>query len=107
MSPKYVELDRTFLDFHDQDEEIDLVHRQVIADFTGKITNWDNLIKCSCAVILGEAGSGKTCEFQERSRILSKSGQYSFFCRIEDLSKEGLEPALELSNSYISSNETK
>ena len=94
MRTRYVELNRTFLDFGGQGDEPDPDTLRMIAEMTGKRTDWDALLQSPYVVVLGEAGSGKTWEFQERARSLVASGKQAFFCRIEDLAEEGLEQAL-------------
>ncbi|MEW6669398.1 MAG: hypothetical protein AB1512_29655 [Thermodesulfobacteriota bacterium] len=94
MTKRYVQLNRTFLDFHPQDPESDLDTLLAIAELTGNMTDWDALLQSRCVVVLGEAGSGKTCEFSEKVRSLQEAGKQAFFCAIEDLADEGLEAAL-------------
>lgn len=94
MSIEYVELNRTFLDFSSHGEKSDPETLRMIAEMSGKKTDWEVLVQSPYVVVLGEAGSGKTREFQERTRILSESGKHAFFCRIEDLANEGLQQAL-------------
>jgi hypothetical protein len=48
---------------------------------------WDDLLKESRAVVLGEPGSGKSWEMQERARQLAAQGQFSFFVRLDQLAE--------------------
>jgi len=98
MPIEYVELNRTFFDYSSRGDESDPDTLRMIADVTGKKTDWEALLQSPHIVVLGEAGSGKTREFQERAQRLSESGEYAFFCRIEDLADEGLENALFMRN---------
>lgn len=46
------------------------------------------------AVILAEAGSGKSTEFAERARLTAQSHAYVFHASVEDVGREGLDHAL-------------
>ncbi len=94
MRNRYVELNRTFFDFDLEGHEYDPDTLRAIVEMTGRKTDWDELLKSRYVVVLGEAGSGKTWEFQEKAQRLSGSNKTVFFCKIEDLADEGLEQAL-------------
>ncbi|XXY14014.1 hypothetical protein WME88_37750 [Sorangium sp. So ce216] len=56
---------------------------------------WDRALPSPCIVILGEAGSGKTCELRAQAERLREDGREGFFLRVEDLAKDGVAAALE------------
>ncbi|MBN1101960.1 MAG: ATP-binding protein [Deltaproteobacteria bacterium] len=93
MTKRYVQLNRTFLDYP-EDHESDPDTLRAIAELTGTRTDWDTLLQSRCVIVLGEAGSGKTTEFREKARSLQQANKPASFCAIEDLADEGLEAAL-------------
>ena len=46
---------------------------------------WDRVLEERCAVILGEAGTGKTTEFFLRRELLERAGQPAFVLAVEEL----------------------
>jgi hypothetical protein len=62
----------------------------------GEWLGWDELITRPRVVLLAEANSGKTVEFQLRAALLRARGEAAFFLRVEDLADgalvEGLTP---------------
>lgn len=46
---------------------------------------WKDVIDSKRAIILAEAGSGKTAEIKEQTRSLIKNGHFAFFLRLESL----------------------
>ncbi|HHQ6599577.1 TPA: NACHT domain-containing protein [Serratia fonticola] len=46
---------------------------------------WGDVIDSKRAIILAEAGSGKTTEIKEQTKNLIKNGNYAFFLRLESL----------------------
>ncbi|MDB6028003.1 MAG: hypothetical protein JWM68_4226, partial [Verrucomicrobiales bacterium] len=47
--------------------------------------DWEELLKQNRAIILGEAGSGKSWELRERTRLLNERGEFAFFIRLDQL----------------------
>jgi hypothetical protein len=56
---------------------------------------WAQVLGNRFVVILGEAGTGKTAEFEEQERAFTAKGDSAFFMPIEDLADNHLAPALE------------
>ena len=94
----FVELNRSFAPI-EKDKELN----PDIARFWGhKLSgwlNWAQLLEYRRVVLLAEAASGKTWEFQNRAQALREQGQAAFFVTIEDLADDSfvaaLDPALE------------
>jgi hypothetical protein len=66
-----------------------------VARSQGKLLRWSDIILRRCAVILGEAGSGKTTEFKEQVRRFREANGYAFFLPIEALANDGLPGGLQ------------
>jgi hypothetical protein len=56
--------------------------------------DWTQLLTKRRIVVLAEAGSWKTTEFDERARILSASNRYVFSASVQDVGRDGLVSAL-------------
>ncbi len=56
---------------------------------------WDDALKSHVVVVLGEPGSGKSWELEERARSLAESGYFAFFVRLEQLSAQTLQSILD------------
>jgi nucleoside phosphorylase len=90
MSPRRqsIELERRFV-------ELDPDSRAAEdADSSGRYAvhvGWPELIKHACVVVLGEAGSGKTTEFELRCRLLARGGTRAFYVTVEDVAESGLD----------------
>jgi hypothetical protein len=89
MKTRYVELGRRFVVFSDamdSDEAAWLSYYR--PEYTAQRSfDWDSLIapEVRCAVILGEAGSGKSWEFEARAEILNRAGATAIFLPLDDL----------------------
>src|SRR5207253_8497048 len=46
---------------------------------------WDELLKVRLVVVLGEPGSGKSCEFRWRCASLQENGEFAFLIELERL----------------------
>ena len=92
MRRELLDLRRHFLELKETgDEEAD----KLLVDFgVTKPIAWDDVLQQRCVVVLGEAGTGKTTEFCQRSAILRARGVASFFVTIDDLASEGLTSSL-------------
>ena len=63
--------------------------------FEGDSTlDWEDILRRNRVVILGEAGSGKTEEFQNRTRLLADANEAAFFVRLDRLAAEPLHAIL-------------
>src|SRR5262249_39741155 len=58
--------------------------------------DWDALQAFRRVVILAEAGSGKTTEMKEQTRLLKEAGKFGFYATVEDVGTNSLEGALRL-----------
>ena len=76
----FIELDRRFheLDRQSNSEEAALKgYAQGFSGDNGEL-RWGDLFKRHLVVVLGEPGSGKTREFEERAKLLLATGHASF-----------------------------
>lgn len=85
----YINVNRRFYKSSDPQEEIP---ESCYADWfeDSNTIGWNELLAYPHAIILGEAGSGKTREMKEQSARLNQSGHFSFFIPIEALAKESI-----------------
>jgi hypothetical protein len=58
------------------------------------LLSWDAVLKRRRVIILAEAGSGKTVEMREQSRLRAATGQFAFYATVEDVGQDGLEKSL-------------
>ena len=88
MSQAFIELDRRFEEFSITDRPEDVAQKSYIAALLDQKVGigWDELLqKKRLLVILGEPGSGKTCELAAQQAKFPKS---SFFLRLNQLVNE-------------------
>jgi hypothetical protein len=92
----YIELDRRFreLDPNKKTEDAALDSYTAISLGFDSGLGWENLLERRLVVVLGEPGSGKTWEFQERAKILGSEGKAAFFIRLDRLAAAPLESVL-------------
>ena len=89
-----IALNRKFIDWQNEEAtEFDLDSRWGLPD--GKL-GWDQLLARRRVVILAEAGSGKSVEMTEQSRLQNMAGRFSFYATVEDVGADGLEDALSI-----------
>ena len=67
----------------------------------GKKTHWQDILENRCVVVLGEAGTGKTAEFQLQVEKLKGQNASAFFISIEDLAQTGVKESLSLEDRRI------
>jgi hypothetical protein len=85
----YVDLGRRFIPFQeaaDSDEAAWISYYRPTY-FGWRVFSWDELLgdDSRCVVVLGEAGSGKSWEFEARAETLSSRGMTVFLLPLEDL----------------------
>lgn len=90
-----IELNRLFVDARSVDVA-DAALYALFPNHTGTTLHWSDLLKARCAVVLGEAGTGKSTEFRLRSEELAGGGQPAFFLPIEELDQRGFSASLGL-----------
>ena len=76
----FVELRRTF---HEVSNEAPNDEADVRQFFGGKVVSWTDLLQEHRAVILSEAGAGKTEEIRHAAKRLRTEGKPAFFLRLE------------------------
>src|ERR1039458_3198342 len=88
----FIELNRRFrkLDLKEKTEESAFESYTAILSGIKSGFSWDDLLKESRVVILGEAGSGKSWELKERVKLLSNQGVFAFFIRLDQLVEQEL-----------------
>ncbi|HET6520026.1 MAG TPA: hypothetical protein VFG47_09440, partial [Geminicoccaceae bacterium] len=55
---------------------------------------WEDLLAKHRVVILAEAGSGKSTELAEQTRLSAAAGRYTFFTTVQSVGRRGLSAAL-------------
>ncbi|MDX9722311.1 MAG: hypothetical protein RBU37_16325 [Myxococcota bacterium] len=77
-----IDLERRFVELSpgDRQWEFALLLRPASDELT-----WTHLCELPCAVVLGEAGTGKTTEFQRQRAALQAQGHAAFFFSLTEL----------------------
>jgi hypothetical protein len=91
----FVELDRTFHELSQHTHDGDKFYFSEAFHIRGNLT-WETLLKEFRAVILSEAGSGKTEETLQTSKKLRSQGKAAFFLRLEHIARDDLNDAFEV-----------
>ena len=92
--PNAIDLGRRFLEIP-KTGNFPTNHYFDFARGQGKLLRWNDVLSKRCAIVLGEAGSGKTTEFKYRVRICREQGGNAFFVPIEALASDGLPHGLQ------------
>ena len=58
------------------------------------LLSWERVSERRRVVIMAEAGSGKTAEMREQTRLRKEAGQFAFYATVEDVGEDGLESSL-------------
>lgn len=88
---KYCDLDRQFIEVDAGSDVEEAAARSYLAKWSGRACDGDGLLKeRRVAVVLGEAGSGKTEELKEHARRLQAKGRSAFFIDIARLATHSL-----------------
>ncbi len=89
-----VPLDRRFYEWR---EDVDgLAHSwyRAAAGLSDGMLEWSDLLAKRRVVILAEAGSGKTEELTEQSRLQTAAGKFAFYATVQDVGRDGLDTAI-------------
>jgi hypothetical protein len=90
----YIELNRRFRR-HDESQSVEAAGAMSFLSDEEPGTGWEELLTSQGVhVILGEAGSGRTYEFQARADALQAKGNKAFFVSLHRLTTEPLEDQL-------------
>jgi hypothetical protein len=92
-APMFVELDRCFVPIRKDQEPILELGRLWGRRHAGWLS-WSELRQHWRVVLLAEASSGKSEEFQNQAELLKAEGKPAFMLRIEELADQGFEAAL-------------
>lgn len=96
----FVDLGRRFQALSESDaEQLDVL--EVFPGYRDGL-GWNEVLAKRRVVILAEAGSGKTRELFEQSRLLVNAGKASFFAALEDVGTLGLDGALQADKEALS-----
>ena len=94
----YIDLDRQFIDYSGDIADPEVAALQsYLAGFYGHSRGfgWDKLLESRYVVVLGEPGSGKSVELEQRAEFLQRQGIYAFFVRLDQLVNGPLHGGLE------------
>jgi hypothetical protein len=87
----FIQLNRRFLEWQDGElSDPDVISMFGLSDGL----SWDDLLGKRRAVLLAEAGSGKTEEMKAQARRQAEAGRFAFYATVQDVGREGLERAL-------------
>ncbi len=90
---KTIPLDRIFVPWiDDQDPAAMELYARLGGSRYG--LDWPKLLEKKRVVLLAEAGSGKSAEFEEQARLLTEAGKSAFYATVQDVGSEGLRGAL-------------
>lgn len=99
MSANTLELNRTFLQVPDTVAGLDAEATLHAALLLNSVESWDALLEHPYVVVLGEAGTGKSTEFQLRAQSMAAQGKFSFFVELFDLATDGLTQSLDVDDN--------
>lgn len=90
MAGKHIDLDRQFVEASgDEDRQF----RHLFASGSGRLT-WKEVLSKPRVVVLAEAGSGKSSEFDHQRDLLVTDGQFAFGASVSLVARSGLAGAL-------------
>jgi len=92
----YIDLNRRFTPLPEDSDSERLALESYAASITGERTDkdWSDLLELPRVVILGEPGSGKSRELQERADRIAAAGQPAFCLDLRRLIRESVEDIL-------------
>ena len=91
-----LELNRTFLQVPDTVAGLNAEATLRAALLLNRVESWDALLEHPYVVVLGEAGTGKSTEFQLRAQSMAAQGRFSFFAELSELAADGLTQSLDV-----------
>ncbi|MCC7066418.1 MAG: CHAT domain-containing protein [Planctomycetes bacterium] len=101
MSANSIDLGRTFLEVRDLPEGTDPEDLAQVALAVGGAKTWPKVLENRYLVVLGEAGTGKSTEFQRQAVALAESGRYAFFVEIVSVARDGLRLSLKVAEEPL------
>jgi hypothetical protein len=94
--PNWIQLYRRFLPVSD---EISPELAAELFRLAKRSQGWEDLLRGSCTVVLGEAGTGKTAELRGRVSQLRGDGKNAFFVPVEQLARGGVAKSLDVDDA--------
>ena len=92
---QFIQLDRTFRKLNTDKDQTDESYNIRLAFGLSKKVYWKDILQYNRAIVLAEAGAGKTEEFEHVARTLIDEEKTAFFLRLEHLSND-LKTAFEI-----------
>ena len=93
MNHSWVDLDRRFIPWSAELPDVDFLS---LTGIYGDNLDWNVLLQRRRVVLLAEAGSGKTTEFDQQHSHLRAAGQYCFLTTCRKIARDGIEGALKV-----------
>jgi hypothetical protein len=93
---EYIQLFRNFRPIQEDESEFHTSREVARALGNAQDHGWDSVLKTRRAVILAEAGNGKTEEFKQQAARLNDAGHFAVFLPIEDLDATSFGDALDV-----------
>ena len=90
---EFIDLDRRFHELTDQELD-DFQNLEVWSDLPNSTIGWSELLKHDRAVLLAEAGAGKTAEMRQQVKHLVEKGVFAFFVALDELGGEPIDAIL-------------
>lgn len=97
---RYIDLKRCFIDYGSSSDPEAAAQQSYIDLAIGHDSNlyWEKLLESKYIVVLGEAGSGKSWEFNAQEKLLKSNNEHAFSLRLENLVDGDLPHALDASD---------
>src|SRR3954470_12480018 len=92
MAGEFIDLQRRFRPATTEDDERPF--RGLFGDSLKLDGTWSDLLQKRRVIILAEAGSGKSSEFERQAQTLRGEGKFAFYASVRDVAQSGLESAL-------------
>lgn len=89
-----VPLDRRFYEWREDADGLAHSQYRAAAGLSDGTLGWFDLLAKRRAVILAEAGSGKTEELAEQARLQTAAGKFAFYATVQDVGSDGLDKAI-------------
>lgn len=89
-----VPLDRRFYEWREDADRLAHSQYRAAAGLSDGMLGWSDLLAKRRAVILAEAGSGKTEELAEQARLQTAAGKFAFYATVQDVGSDGLDKAI-------------